>query len=329
MYIQLARSYGSLARSLSYGTTLMQPITFAPNLSAVPQLDLLGIVAWHARAYDGVPLRAPPEAVAALSSTTPIERWRRILRRVAGLVRRIVDFGVFVQVYVAAAEKEKLVAVSATEAVEEGETRGNKKVRGGRRARAASSLRKNKQENRNCELDLTDNCNRDRRSSLKSPERDAETLTHHQREGSKEEQVGRYPLMWLFPDTKEGGRQAFNRHVLCGGAAHSFITLDASLTIIRDAGKLLSVERAWRWCCESGVLRGGRLLAFQSFVDMCEALKDHMADASIMSQEDHTTDALDMSHENHGATTAAPLFEAAGLQGVPQDSTTGDSENVG
>lgn len=244
-----------------------------------------------------------------------------------GLVRRFVDFGVFVQLYVAAAERERKMALSATAAIKQGETRERKMGRGARRTSAGSPLRKKGQAYRSDGLGVEQDCRRP--PSLATPELDTETLEHHQRQGCEEhvEVENTHLLAWLFPRAKEGGRQAFNRHALCGGAANALITLDAALTILRDAGKVLPAERAWRWCCENeSTLGRGRLLGFQSFVGMCEALKDQMADASIMSPEDHMVGASITNQEDHGAATAGPVLESVGPQDLPQGGSTGQAQ---
>lgn len=228
-----------------------------------------------------------------------------------GLVRRIVDFGVFVQLYVAATEREQSMALSATVATKQGETRECGKGQSGRRTRTATPLRHKGQVNGSDGLDLT-------QPSLATPEPGAETLEHHHRQSS-EEHIGTHPLAWLFPRAKECGRHTFNRHALCGGAVNPLITLEAALAILRDAGKVLPAERAWRWCCENNTLGRGRLLGFPSFVEMCEALKDQMADASIMSPEYHMKDASITNQEYHGAATAVPGLGSAGPQDRRQD----------
>lgn len=106
-----------------------------------------------------------------------------------------------------------------------------------------------------------------------------------------------HSLNWLFPACGDGGRRAFHRHVVCGGAAHGMVPVEAAAAIIRDAGKALPTDRVWRWCCERwergngrnsghrGVFNSGHLLCFEEFVEMCEGLKEHMIDAIILSPE--------------------------------------------
>lgn len=98
-------------------------------------------------------------------------------------------------------------------------------------------------------------------------------------------------LLWLFPNGgEECGRRAFDRHTICGGVDHALITLESAAAIVRDAGKVLPAELAWRWgrgrSGRDGTLQGGHLLGFQTFVEMCEGLKDHMTDISIISYEE-------------------------------------------
>lgn len=124
----------------------------------------------------------------------------------------------------------------------------------------------------------------------------ADTL-HHQHDSD-------HPLPWLFLESnKQGGaRRAFNRHSVCGGAIHGLITLESAAAIVRDAGKVFPMKRAWRWRREKAARRvvdqghaaagnsmpagAGCLLGFQDFLEVCEGLKDYMIDVSFMSQED-------------------------------------------
>lgn len=278
------------------------PDTLRPHHHARPissQLHRLGIMRWHARTYP----RFPEEETAAATSSAPGKGWLRVLGRVVGLVRAFIDFGAFVQVYVVAAERERLVVSSTTAAVnEEKKTRDNGQ---GKYEREPKPSRQRGEKNISPQrddpgstaegrhgLDLAGrDSSRDRRVSPETTDAYAETTGEHHHQGGKEElPVGNYLLPWLFPNnsTDEGGRLAFNRYALCGSAAQAMITIEAAARIVRDAGKVFPSERAWRWCCENKPLERGHLLTFPDFVEMCEGLKEYMA-ASLMSPEENGT----------------------------------------
>ncbi|CAN0470343.1 unnamed protein product, partial [Ectocarpus sp. 12 AP-2014] len=76
-------------------------------------LDHLGVARWHARVGPPVPLQtitaaersSPPMLPQQKHESrriAPWSRWFRLLRRVLGLVRGIIDFGVFIQMYATA-----------------------------------------------------------------------------------------------------------------------------------------------------------------------------------------------------------------------------------
>lgn len=219
------------------------------------------------------------------------------------------------QVYVAAVDEERKKTRENAKARGERESRTGRQ-RGGRNVsplRADPGFNGKEREGRR---ERTRDFTRNRQPSLEATDTAAaatttgETLEH--KPGENEElaptttaaAVGSR-LLWLFPkSSEEGGRRAFNRHAVCGGAVHALITLESAAAIVRDAGKVFPVELAWRWCPESskdGTPRGGHLLGFQTFIEMCEGLKDHMSNVSIMSQEDCCTPATT------AAATAVPV----------------------
>lgn len=236
-------------------------------------------------------------------NTPPGKGWLRVLGRVVGLVRGFVDFGAFVQVYVAAAKRERLGVSSRASAVNEQKTRDNDNEqdqgeREPRMSRQGGDTHSSRQDSSDPGVatedrhgvDYSDGHSRVRLVPPEMADVDAKTIAHHH-QGSTEELPARScPLPWLFPNGPDaGGRRAFNRHAVCGRAFHAKITLEAAARIVRDAGKVFPSERAWRWCCENKALGGGRLLTFQDFVEMCEGLKDHLVAASFMSPQDSCT----------------------------------------
>ncbi|CAN0144527.1 unnamed protein product, partial [Pylaiella littoralis] len=260
-------------------------------------LDRLGIMQWRARANS----RVPSSSLAQQSesgSTDTCGGWHRLLWRVVGLVRGIADFGVFVQVYVAAIDEEGTRREDAKARGGDKESRAGWRQRGGRTAsllQAHSGLiggrvDDGRSERRSCRS----RC--DRRLFLEATDAAAaaaaatitgtlEHLPDEREEGAST--AGR--LLWLFPESsQEGGRRAFGRHTVCGGANNALITLESAVAIVRDAGKVLPLRLAWRWGHDSrkrdGKLRWGHLLGFHTFVEMCEELRDHM-NVSIISQE--------------------------------------------
>lgn len=287
------------------------------------QLDRLGIVQWHAK--------TPPEAALRTKSrenllprqlesegTVSDDNWFRLLRRVSGLVRGIINFGVFVQVYVAAAEGERPVKTSRTNNPGDGRTtktvEAGARVRDGRGFVSGTTRRREQRQRRDTSRSLPKRPNAGTASvEEKKQDDDNDNNDNNISEANKTPPPVLSPppasdlvLQWLFPPGRgdDGGaaRQAFNRHALCGGAVRGLITIESAVTIVRDAGKVLPVEQAWRYW------RGGEaafkskgdggdrkrteplpsrrlLLGFQDFVDMCEALKSHVTNASMMDEE--------------------------------------------
>lgn len=87
--------------------------------SYLEQLDRLEVVQWRSLANvqpsytitrDGDRWRACEKINAVVAN------WARLLARVTGLTRNILDFGVFVQLYVAASESDRLATAAAVEA---------------------------------------------------------------------------------------------------------------------------------------------------------------------------------------------------------------------
>lgn len=245
-----------------------------------------------------------------------------------GLVAKIVDFGIFLQLYIATSYRASSALVAKN-------TRSRNRV--GRSARP-SNLREHRQD---CGIDsefsptscaghgqLSEGggvfCPRKTERGLKGgrhaiwnnhtagilgrekPIDSTDLSTNNSCDSRKNPQPPRQ-LQWLFgEDEGEAGRRAFNRHVVCGGATHGLIPVETAAAILQDAGKDLCVERVMRWWCErsirrndekaenvrgesAAVLRGGRLIGFKDFVDMCETLKDHISDAPMMSPDDLDT----------------------------------------
>ena len=221
-----------------------------------------------------------------------------------GLVRAFIDFGAFVQVYVAAAERGRLgvsAAAAAAAVVNEEKTRDNEQDKGGRESRTSQQRGEDDVSPEGGDpgattegqlgFDCSGDSSRGRQAPPETADADAEAVEHLHERGTEGSPVGGSgPLPWLFPNSaEEGGKLAFNRHAVCGSAAHAKITLEAAARIVRDAEKVFPSERAWRWCCENKALEGGRLLTFQDFVQMCEGLKEHIAAACLMSPEDNST----------------------------------------
>lgn len=248
-----------------------------------------------------------------------LESWRRLLRRVRGLVRSFLDFGTFVQVYAAAVERTRLASTIA-----EGEMRASDKHlrRCTRTLRCVGSddegscKKRGSRQGSTCVSSLSPR-------QTDAPPREAEYVVTHDHYSSNQDTAALEPtgrgterphphddrkkrlqppdqlLQWLFPRSSEQDRRrAFERHAICGGEIHGLITPDAAVAIIRDAGKDVPAERVWRWCCKRssgkiheeevplGALRGGRLLGFQEFVELCQGLKEYVKDASLLSGDD-------------------------------------------
>lgn len=151
-------------------------------------------------------------------------------------------------------------------------------------------------------------CKRGRETALETVRKGAHAGAGAETEStrrSNEKQQAFCQLRWLFPAGRgDGGRRAFSRYAICsggGGDVHGLVTLEAAAAIVRDAGKYISAGRIWRWFCDrstsgnslevagAGVKPGGasgrrgRLLQFEDFVEMCDGLREHMEDVSIMS----------------------------------------------
>lgn len=108
-------------------------------------------------------------------------------------------------------------------------------------------------------------------------------------------------LSWLFPvGHGDDGRRAFARHAICGDGVHGLVALEAAVDIVRDAGKHISMDRVWRWFCErsngnnnveaggaklGSTCQRGRFLRFEDFVELCDGLREHMEDVSILSDD--------------------------------------------
>lgn len=270
--------------------------------------------------------------------------WLRILWRVLALVRNIVDFGIFIQIYVAAVHKDRARLSSAVVSAEGSCTRGGKKDRGrGRRGRSPSSHLGAGDEDTNDNDDVDDDDEsmlKVRPGSLSAPAHcrtppariavgwaneaddlvacsgpetalDAAHKSSNTDAGTETETTGGHieksqyscQLRWLFPaGCGDGGRRAFDRYTICGGGIHGLVTLEAAAAIVRDAGKYISADRVWRWFSDRSTSRRnsleaagaklggasgrGRLLKFEDFVEMCDGLKEHMEDVSIMSDDD-------------------------------------------
>lgn len=88
---------------------VLPPQCFPPRRT---QLDQLGVVRWHSLAQ-GQPPSHVLEALCEPKSKEAVRSWARLLGRVTGLVRNIVDFGIFLQLYVAAAERDRAAAGAA------------------------------------------------------------------------------------------------------------------------------------------------------------------------------------------------------------------------
>lgn len=214
-----------------------------------------------------------------------------------GLVRGIVDFGVFVQLYVAFVDKDEKKRENAKGRGGERESRTERRQRRGRKdpGLMGKECDSGRNERRTCDF------RNGRRPFLEAIDTAAaETTTADTGYTPREKKevtptstnsaaVDSGRLLWLFTKSnEEGGRRAFDRHTVCGGADHAMITLESAAAIVRDAGKVLPVELAWRWGHESSSnnrLKIGHL-SFPTFVEMCEELKDHMTNVSIISDEE-------------------------------------------
>lgn len=236
-------------------------------------------------------------------------RWFRLLKRVVGLVRGIIDFGVFIQMYATALGRlshSLRIKCDDNGRMAKGDNINSKgrsaRYVGARRdrgGREASRLEKGfrEEEERGKRNVESNNCQHIGTADNPAAVASAVDSLHPQHDSD-------HPLPWLFPESdKDGGaRRAFNLHSVCGGAIHGLITLESAAAIVRDAGKVFPMKRAWRWRCEKAVrhvvdqrheaagnsmpVGAGCLLGFQEFLEMCEGLKDHMMDVSFMGQED-------------------------------------------
>lgn len=270
-----------------------------------------------------------------MSALAPVSRkalgnWVRLVGRVVGLVRNIVDFGMFVQLYVVAVERHRLT--SAT-----GECKSTPKevcwtrTRLPQRAweidgnsRPIFPFRRGQAFADNLSLlQIDGGVVEGQRGTMYEDFRLTEGRGN--KEIAPEATNANTPLkaheqlppprklQWLFPrNSEEDGKRAFDRHVVCGGAMHGLITTESAACIIRDAGKDIPVDRVWRWCCQRpakekskkcgqratvGALRRRFLLDFQEFVEMCQALKKHMKDAAFMSPDETPEHAINSTDE--------------------------------
>lgn len=300
-----------------------------------PQLDRLGVMRWSARAHPQLLL--PRETMGASevghSSKKAREGWLRILWRVLALVRKVADFGIFVQVYAAAMDRDRLGESSAVVSVEGSCMRGGEKdrrprgttpsphlgasddddddgdsspkVRPGPSSAPAHSRCRPAQISvgRANKADALIACS-GRETALDAARKGADTCAGTEMETPIrhiEKPQSCCQLRWLFPVGRgNGGRRAFDRYVICGGGVHGLVTLEAAAAIVRDAGKYISAERVWRWFCDrskgnsleaagakpGGASGRGHLLQFEDFVEMCDGLREHMEDVSIVSDDD-------------------------------------------
>ena len=271
----------------NYNPILCVSLNFPNDLSWTwPQLDRLGVTRWSARIHPQVllPRETMGTSEAGHKSKKAKKCWLRILWRVLALVRNIVDFGIFVQIYVAAVDRDRPRVSSAVVSAEGSCTRGGKKDRGrGRRGRSPPP-----------HLGVGDEDNDDDDHKFKrqahpgsisapahsrtpparnivgwdnraddlvacsGPEtaNDASHKGANTGAGAEAETTGGHiekpqyscQLRWLFPAGRgDGGRRAFERYTICGGGIHGLVTLEAAGAIVRDAGKYISADRVWRW----------------------------------------------------------------------------------
>lgn len=192
-----------------------------------------------------------------------------------GVVKRIVDFGTFVQVYVAAVDKDRLVSsevggkvrlrpegfrgCASTPPAEERDISSICRKSKHRRGEMSSSTSSDFSSKFNAGLKKGGGGGttkiigsggqqtEDRETACMSIAMDCPRSSYH---GNNKPLHSRQ-LEWLFPrKCEEDGERAFARHVMCGGPLYGLITVEAAVAIIRDAGKDISLRRVWRWCCE-------------------------------------------------------------------------------
>lgn len=274
---------------------------FVPNwfVFGWPQLDRLGVTRWSARIHPQLPFPRETTGASEIGRRSKKARkgWLRILWRVIALVRNIAGFGIFVQVYAAAAvERDRLRASPAAVSVEGSCTRGGKKGRGrGHRGRPPlPHLGASDEDNDDDDDDFRPEV---RPGAFSAPAHgrppptrsgvgrgtkadDAiawngrETVPDAARKGAdagagteteitdghmENPEYSSCQLRWLFPGPGrgDGGRRAFDRYAICGGGIHGLVTLEAAAAIVRDAGKYVSMEHIWRWFCVRSVGRNG------------------------------------------------------------------------